>query len=106
MVVLVNTWNSFFWCFPIALKKSWQVASTSGEFSSKKVYLILFVKAMSLHLKLQKSHGSHTWVLDHNNAPAHTALSICQFLTERNIATLEHPHIPPIWSSVTLFSLP
>ena len=33
--------------------------------------------------------------LYHDNAPAHTAMSICQFLTERNIATLEHPQYSP-----------
>ena len=43
----------------------------------------------------------HAWMLHHDNAPAHTALNIRQFLAERNIATLEHPHISPIWPSVT-----
>ena len=43
----------------------------------------------------------HAWMLHHDNAPAYTALNIHQFLAERNIATLEHPHIPLIWPSVT-----
>ena len=34
---------------------------------------------------------AHAWTLHHDNAPAHTALSIRQFLAERNIATLERP---------------
>ena len=38
---------------------------------------------------------ANAWALHHDNAPAHTALSICQFFAERNIATLEHPPIFP-----------
>ena len=49
---------------------------------------------------------ANAWALHHNNAPAHTALSICQFLADRNIATLEHPHISPIWPHVTFSSSP
>ena len=37
------------------------------------------------------------WTLDHDNASAHTALSIHQFLVERNIATLKHiPYSPDL----------
>jgi hypothetical protein len=31
------------------------------------------------------------WVLHHDNAPAHTALSIREFLVKKNIPTLSHP---------------
>jgi hypothetical protein len=31
------------------------------------------------------------WVMHHNNAPAHTALSISEFLAKKNIPTLPHP---------------
>ena len=48
---------------------------------------------------------ARAWTLHHDNPPAHTDLSICQFLAERNIATLEHPYILPIWPRV-IFSLP
>ena len=34
---------------------------------------------------------AHAWRLHHINAPDHTALSIGQFLAERNITTLEYP---------------
>jgi len=30
----------------------------------------------------------------HDNAPAHKAASICQFLTQKNVTTLYHPHPP------------
>ena len=44
-----------------------------------------------MHNKKQSLWEAHTWVLHQDNDPAHTALSIHQFLAERNIATLEHP---------------
>ena len=44
---------------------------------------------------------AHAWRLHHINAPDHTALSVGQFLAERSIATLEYPHILPIWPAVT-----
>ena len=49
---------------------------------------------------------AHAWRLHHINAPDYTALSIGQFFAERNIATLEYPHIPPIWPRVTFSSSP
>ena len=34
---------------------------------------------------------NNAWVLHHENAPARSALSIRQFLVERNVPTLEQP---------------
>ena len=35
------------------------------------------------------------WLLHHDNAPAHTAISVRQFLTKRQITTLDHPPYSP-----------
>ena len=35
------------------------------------------------------------WVLHHDNAPAHTALSIREFLVKKNIPILPHPPYSP-----------
>ena len=35
------------------------------------------------------------WVLHHDNAPAHTALSFREFLAEKNIPVLPHPPYSP-----------
>jgi hypothetical protein len=35
------------------------------------------------------------WVLHHDNAPAHTALSICEFMPKKNIPVLPHPPYSP-----------
>ena len=37
----------------------------------------------------------NAWVLHHDNAPAHSAPSIRQFLAERNVPTLEQPPYSP-----------
>ena len=44
---------------------------------------------------------SNTWLLHHNNAPAHTALSIRKFLVNKKITVLEHPFIRQIFLHVT-----
>ena len=50
-----------------------------------------------MHDKSRSLWEAHTWVLHHDNAPAHTAMSIRLFLAERNIATLEHaPYCPDL----------
>ena len=47
----------------------------------------------SVHDKKQSLWEAHTSTLHHNNTPTHTALSICQFLTEKkhsNFGTLPY----------------
>jgi len=34
---------------------------------------------------------SNSWILNHDNAPAHTALSVREFLATKQITVLEHP---------------
>ena len=45
--------------------------------------------------KRQSLWETHAWTLHHDNAPDHAALSIGQFIAERNIATLEYPPYSP-----------
>ena len=45
--------------------------------------------------KRQQLWQDKTWLLHHDNAPAHIALSIRQFLAEKNIAVLEQPPYSP-----------
>ena len=49
---------------------------------------------------------ANTWALHHDNAPTRTALSISQFLAERNIATLEHPSYFPDLAPRDFFLFP
>ena len=52
--------------------------------------LLRSVREMRRELWQDKS-----WLLHHDNAPAHNALSIRQFLAEKNIAVLEQPPYSP-----------
>ena len=49
-----------------------------------------------------------SWLLHHDNAPTHTALSVRQFLAEKQTATLDHPDLltPQILHRVTSGSFP
>ena len=44
-------------------------------------------------------HGNpnmkNSWILHHNNAPAHMALSVREFLATKQITVLEHPVYSP-----------
>jgi hypothetical protein len=44
-------------------------------------------------MKKSKMWTAGSWFLHHDNAPAHTALSIRHFLAKRSIPTLPQPHI-------------
>ena len=48
---------------------------------------------------------AHTWMLHHDNAPDHTALSIGQFF-ERNSAILEYPPYSPDLAPCDFFLFP
>ena len=63
-----------------------------GQTVKQTVYKdILWCLVRSVHVKMQSLWEAHAWMLHCDYAPAYTALSICQFLAKRNIATLEHP---------------
>ena len=63
-----------------------------GQTVNQTVYKkILRRLVRSVRDKRRSLWEANAWALHHDNAPTHTALAICQFLHERNIATLEHP---------------
>jgi len=39
--------------------------------------------------------ANNSWILHHDNAPAHTALSVREFLATKQITLLEHPDYSP-----------
>jgi len=48
-----------------------------------------------LHEKVRRKRpelfANNSWILHHDNAPAHTALSVREFLATKQITVLEHP---------------
>ena len=47
-----------------------------------------------------------SWILHHDNAPAHTALSVKQFLVSKEITTLRHPPYSPDLAPCDFFLFP
>ena len=46
------------------------------------------------------------WILHHDNAPAHTPLSVREFLAAKQITVLEHPAYSPDLAPNDYFSVP
>ncbi len=67
-----------------------------GQIVNQTVYEeILRRLVRSVRDKRRSLWETNAWVLHHDNAPAHTALSIRQFLAERNTAALKQPPYSP-----------
>jgi len=47
-----------------------------------------------------------SWILHHDNAPAHNALSVKRYLAKNNIPVMEHPPYSPDLAPCDFFSLP
>ena len=78
-----------------------------GQTVNQTVYKeILRCLVRSVRDKRRTLWEAHAWTLHRNNAPAHTALSIRQFLAERNIATLKHPPYSPDLAPCDFFLFP
>ena len=48
-----------------------------------------------VRLKRPELFANNSWILHHDNAPAHTALSVREFLATKQITVLEHPAYSP-----------
>jgi transposase len=49
----------------------------------------------AVHLKQPRKLSSGTWLLHHDNAPCHTALSVREFLAKNSIPVVPHPPYSP-----------
>ena len=70
--------------------------SPQGQTINQNVYKDILRRLMrSIREKRRELWEIKSWLLHHDNAPAHNALSIRQFLAENNIAVLEQlPYSP------------
>ena len=67
-----------------------------GQTINQNVYKDILRRLMrSVREKRRELWETKSWLLHHDNAPAHNALSIRQFLAENNIAVLEQPPYSP-----------
>ena len=56
--------------------------------------------------KRPKLSANNSWILHHDNAPAHTALSVREFLATKQITVLEHPAYSPDLAPSDIFLSP
>ena len=70
-----------------------------GQTINQQVYKeILWHLLRSVREKRQELWQDKSWLLHHDNTPAHNALSLQQFLAEKNTAILEQPPYSPACS--------
>ena len=73
-----------------------------GQIVNQHVYKKILQRLLcSVREKRRDLCESNTWLLHHDNAPGHTALSIRKFLADKNITVLEQPPIRHILLHVT-----
>jgi len=60
----------------------------------------------SIHWVHPAAFCSRDFFLLHENVPAHKAASVCQFLNQKNVTTLYHPHTLQIYLIQTIFCSP
>ena len=78
-----------------------------GQTINQQVYKeILQLLFCSVHEKRRELGQDKLWLLHYNNAPAHNALSIRQFLAKKNITVLEQPLYSPDLALCVFFSFP
>ena len=67
-----------------------------GQTINQNVYKDILRRLMrSVREKRRELWETKSWLLHHDNTPAHNALSIRQFLAENNIAVPEQPPYSP-----------
>ena len=61
------------------------------------VYYLEVLKSLRVKVRRKRPElfASNSWILHHDNAPAHTALSVREFLATKQITVLEHPAYSP-----------
>ena len=56
--------------------------------------------------KRSELFANNSWIFHHDNAPKHTALTVKEFLTIKQITLLEHPAYSPDLASSDFFVFP
>jgi len=75
---------------------------------SNQVYYLEVLKRLREKVRRKRSElfVNNSWILHHDNAPAHTALSVREFLATKQITVLEHPTYSPELASRDFFLFP
>ena len=72
-----------------------------------KVYYLEVVKRLreKVRRKRPELFANNSWILHHDNAPAHTAMSVREFLATKQITMFEHPAYSPDLAHNYFFSV-
>jgi len=78
-----------------------------GQTINQHVYKDILKRLLrAVREKRQDLWQTKSWLLHHDNAPAHNALSVRQFLAEKNITVLEQPPYSPDLAPCDFFLFP
>ena len=76
----------------------------TGQTVNQVYYLeVLKMLREKVRRKRPECFANNSWILHHDNAPAHTALSVREFLATKQITLLEHPPYSPDLAPLTFF---
>ena len=76
----------------------------TGQTLNQVYYLeVLEILRAKVRLKRPELFANNSRTLHHDNAPAHTALSVKQFLATKQTTVLEHPAYSPDLASIDFF---
>jgi hypothetical protein len=78
---------------------------SEGETVNAEFYRVMDRLLKSIQRVRPAAFCNRDFFLLHDNAPAHTAASVCQFLTPKNVTTLYPPHVLSRFISAILFSV-
>ena len=79
----------------------------TGETVNRVYYLgVLKRLCEKVRRKRPELFANNSWILHHDNAPAHTALSVREFLATKQITVLEHPDYSPDLAPSDFFLFP
>ena len=75
---------------------------------STKFYYLEVLKRLREKVRRRRPElfANKSWILHHDNAPAHTALSVREFLATKQITVLEHPAYSPDLAHSDFFYIP
>jgi hypothetical protein len=82
-------------------KKAWKRKS-----NFKAMMIVFFDIRRIVHIDWMPEGQKGSWILHHDNAPAHNALSVKTFLAKHKIPVLEHPPYSPDLAPCDFFLFP
>jgi hypothetical protein len=85
----------------------WQHWKKTGQ-TLNQVYNLEVLKRLreKVRRKRPELFANNSWIFHHDNAPAHTALSVKGFSATKQIIMLEHPAYSPDLAPSDFFSVP